>query len=964
VIRGTRPGFWARSEGVAADSLEQDDSSSSPGEEPDDSTRSYGRILAIVLVLSAVALVVIRLGASLIGLQVFLGLDLLYLFAPWSSLPGNHPVTSSIYISDQLDGTIPAFHEVAQRLLHGDVASWSSLTGGGSPLLATPDYALISPGRWVYLFLPIWLAPGWSKLLEMAFAAIFTYLLVRRLRGSKVAAGVAGFIYPMTGFMIAWTNWPHVAVGSAIPMLFWAIERFVQERRVRAAIPIALAVALLLFGGFPAVAGQTLYLAGGYALVRLISRHRADIRQLLRDGFIVAAGVCLGFGLAAVQLLPFANGLLADVDLSYREGGFFVHDSLVSMLSTVFPMSMAGNHLSSGASPMDLSTYVGATVLLLGVLGAFYALTGRIRGSAGVYFVGMIVFIVGLLWFQGTWSNWMNHLPVFHGNPINRLRSQLGLPVAVLAAAGFDLLRGTSLSRGWARVPGSRLRWLTALVAVVMCGLVLAVGNKIADGPYNGLSDNKWPDVLIAGVPLVVIAILLLIGIRVRVARMLAMIAVIASVSLQAIAASGFYWPTAARSEFYPTTDGIRYLQQNLGHDRIATLGYAIRPNITAYFGLRSLNGHIFFPKPMKKVILGIDPGAFPGATYSIFWPWNVDAVTSPGLGRMGVRYAVGEANTVVPGQLNTLVPLYGAADPLPAESSTKPLSAGVAIRQTIRGGDLRGVNIPLTAASPTQITVALKRFDGTTIARNARGVAAGTTTVPVPLAADLAGGASAADSSKPITVEISSSAPGAAITTDAAGRVRLQAVRPDPKTSRIRLAYAGDNLVVWERLDYLPRIHWASGATAISNDGARLAAVTKSPLDLHGVVLADEPPAGFVSTEVQPRQVKVEEDSGDTIRVHVNTNHAGFVVVSDNIQKDFKASVDGRSAQIADADYAGGAVFVEAGSHEVVLHYDPAGRLTGARLTALSAVVLTLMALPPLWWGRIRRLAKRRTQA
>jgi len=474
-------GISARTDGVATDPVERDEDISSAADATDGES-GHGRILAIVLALSAAALVIIRLGASLIGLRVFLGLDLLYMFAPWSSLPGSHPVTSSIYISDQLDGTIPALYEVAQRLLHGDVASWSSLTGGGSPLLATPDYALISPGRWVYLFLPIWLAPGWSKLLEMAFAAIFTYLLVRRLRGSKVAAGVAGFIYPMTGFMIAWTNWPHVAVGSAIPMLFWAIERFVQERRVRAAIPISLAVALLLFGGFPAVAGQTLYFAGGYALMRLIARHRRDIRRLARDGLVLIAGVFAGFGLSAVQMLPFVNGLLVDVDLSYREGGFFVHDRFVNMLSTVFPMSFAGNQLSTGASPMDLNTYVGATVLLLGVLGAFYALTGRIRGSAGVYFVGMIVFIVGLLWFQGPWSNWMDHLPVFHGNPINRLRSQLGLPVAVLAAAGFDLLRGNLTESGLGPRSG-------VTPAVADCS---GRGRHVRLGARCGQQDRRW----------------------------------------------------------------------------------------------------------------------------------------------------------------------------------------------------------------------------------------------------------------------------------------------------------------------------------------------------------------------------------------------------------------------------------------------------------------------------------------
>ena len=98
--------------------------------------------------------------------------------------------------------------------------------------------------------------------------------------------------------------------------------------------------------------------------------------------------------------------------------------------------------------------------------------------------------------------------------------------------------------------------------------------------------------------------------------------------------------------------------------------------------------------------------------------------------------------------------------------------------------------------------------------------------------------------------------------------------------------------------------------------------------------------------------------------RVRVQTTRAGYVVVTDNIQTDFKASVDGRSAPVVDADYAGGAVYVEPGTHEVALHYEPAGRQTGARLTGVSAAVLALAAVPPLWWVRIRRLGRRLTKA
>ena len=943
---------------ISALSEAQDEPADLPGHPSEG--RAYGRILAITLGLAALLLVVVRMGASLIGLRVFVGLDLLYLFAPFSSLPGAHPLTSSLHVSDQMDATLPALHEAAQRFLHGDIAGWSSLVGGGAPLLATPDFSLLTPGRWLFLILPAWLAPVWAKLLEMAFAAIFSYLLVRRLNGSKIAAGLAGFVYPLTGFMIGWTNWPHVTVAAIIPMLFWSIERFVQERRIRSAVPVALATALLLFGGFPAVAGQALYFGGGYALVRLISEHRRRLRALARDIALLMGALALGIGLTAIQLLPFAQRTLSNVDLSYREGGFFVHDSYVYLLNTVFPDSFSGNQLGSGASPMDLNAYIGSVVLLLGVLGLFHALSGRIRGTAGLYFIGMILFIVGVLWFQGAWSNWIDRLPLFHGNPINRIRSQLALPVVVLAAAGFDLLRGTRMPRGWWNWSSEAARRPALAVAAAVTAVLVVLGIRISSPDMIGLARHRRPDVLLAIVPLVLILVLLLAALRLRIARLLALVVVLFSISAQALAATSFYWPTGSRAQFYPSTAGIRYLQQNLGDDRMATLGYAIRPNVTEYYGLRVLNGHAFFPKDLHRLITAIDPPAFVGNTYSAFNPAVAKVINSPGLGRMGVRYMVGEANTLVPSSPDSALFILGSPDPTAAAAGTAPMPPGTEMSTTVAGGSLRAVNVPVTTTAPTSsITVTLKASDGTVIASNKRSISTGADLLPIPLAADPAPGTGSTRSGR-LTVEISADTPGVTVETDAAGRPLVQPVRPSAADNRVRVAFAGENLVVYERLDYVPRIHWASRATVITDPNTRLNAVTTSPLDRNAVILDASPPAPLAANTAAPQQFTVEEDSGDTVRVHVDTASAGYLVVADSVHGDFDATVDGHRRDVVSADYAVGAVYVPAGDHEIALHYDPPGRSSGTRITALSAVVLIVAAVPPLWWRKLRRRGNR----
>jgi hypothetical protein len=919
------------------------------------------RALGIAFAVSVAALLGYRLGASLVGARVFLGLDLLYRFEPWESSP--HPAgftTSSLYVSDHLDYFIPGIREAVTRLWHGDLAGWSSAVGGGSPLLTTPNFGLLSPGRWVYFVMPTSLAPGWAKLLEMAFAALFTYLLVRRLSGSKLAGGIAGFVYPMTGFMIAWTNWPQVAVGCVIPAVFWAIERYVQEQRLRAAVPVALACALLILGGFPAVAGQTLYFAGGYALVRLLSTFGRDVKALARHALSLGAALALGFGVAAFQLLPFATQFLEQVDLSYRDRGFFAGSPWHYLLSATFPASFGGNQLWVGASPMDINTYVGATVVLLAALGTMAALSGRLHRSAGGYFVFMVVAVLGLVYAQGGWSAWLDHLPVLHGNPIGRIRSQLGLPVAVLAAAGFDALYRGALDTGWTRYLRPGWNWITMAVAAAVAMLIGSAGWLMTSGRVVNISapGRVQRDVLLAVVPVAVALLLMVLGMRSSRARPAALFVLAVSIVAEAFAATSFYWPTAGRSSMYPSDDAIVFLKQHLGDDRLATLGYAMRPNATQYYGLRTLNGHAFLPERMRDLIRATDPSAFQGGpTYTILNPAVSAVIDTPGLDRLGVKYLVGSIDSVVPGTASTPQLLPGVPDPLAHAEGTLPLQRGRWYSQKTRGGPIRGVDIPLSLAGRTAVTVALRDQAGRVFAQTTRHADAGTWTVPVPLAAEIAPSRSSA-----VTVSIRVDVDGVQARRGAGAALVLQAVRPPAVDNTARLAFAADGVVIWERLNYLPRIRWDGRATVIRDPAKRIAAVARAPAERDTVILSSPPRPALAAAGSDVSRLRVRSDRGDTVRVSADASQPGYVVVSDNIQQDFVATVDGHRADIVAADYAGGAVYVPGGRHEIVISYAPGAERSGAAISVGSAILLVLVGLPPaLLVGLRRRLRLRR---
>ncbi len=154
----------------------------------------------------------------------------------------------------------------------------------------------------------------------------------------------------------------------------------------------------------------------------------------------------------------------------------------------------------------------------------------------------------------------------------------------------------------------------------------------------------------------------------------------------------------------------------------------------------------------------------------------------------------------------------------------------------------------------------------------------------------------------------------------------------------------------MWARPDSLPRIRWASGTRVIADEAARLDAVAHTRLPADTVVL-DSPGE---ATDGRSAQVSVVEDSGDTIRVTVDARGAGYLVVADNVQTDWVATVDGTQHRIVAADHAVGAVHVDAGEHEIALRYSPRGRTTGIWLSAAAALLMIAAAVPPRFWRRL----------
>ena len=84
-----------------------------------------------------------------------------------------------------------------------------------------------------------------------------------------------------------------------------------------------------------------------------------------------------------------------------------------------------------------------------------------------------------------------------------------------------------------------------------------------------------------------------------------------------------------------------------------------------------------------------------------------------------------------------------------------------------------------------------------------------------------------------------------------------------------------------------------------------------------------------------------------------MNAQGAGFLVVADALQSGWTVEVDGRRAELMDADHAGVAVRVPEGRHTVTLHYTPGGWRLGQVLSALTMLGLAGVVI---WDVRRRR--------
>lgn len=894
----------------------------------------------------------------------------------------------------------------ARAVREGRWPLWNPDTFLGAPFFANPQTSMLYPGTALFYLLPLAYAYSLSIIVHVFLAGVFTYAFARSAWGvRRVAAfiGAAGFAFG--GFLSSQVGHINQMSASAwLPAIALCADRAARTRDPRWALGGAVALAIQLLAGHAQESYMTVWVVALLLLWRGTigaapgSSTRAlggagpdhwSPRTLGASIWVGAVVVVLGFGLAAIQLLPTAELSAASI----RGGGMTDAEAV----SFSLPPPSLVRSLMPGYwfnLPSEELGYIGGVGLSFAALALLFGRWRPTICAAGLAAFGLFLALGGA---NPLYVPLLHHVP---GLALFRVPSRwlfvYTFGAAGLAALGADwaLRQPSPASVEGMPSPTHGFRWRVALLgaflalaAMVATPSIAAVHGRIAALWVGALAipvagawiARRWPSAIIG-------------------------------VLLTAVLLGELMWAAMDLPQRYPAPAMVMD-----SHRAVPT-----------YLAERHAGERILSVAPTEYRLEDEDqllqryPGLAPGAVFAFTSALKLDEVMSPNVPlRYGLSTLDGYDGGVLPlRRFLQVASLLAPADELRADGVVRTRLIAVPearllklfdVRAVIANGafdvDVAGVHfdvataralgdgqslrVDLATPSVAQGISILGSIDGQSdrpgegrmVVTHSDGLredvplrvgervfpatAPGPDSAPQPTAGLSRGGRR----DTAVRIPLNPASPVRSIqlewTGSGAWSVRAATlIRADGTQDQLVLD-AGLNritfpiLKVYEPVDRRSAIPLVPDAEVASDDDAlrRLSAAPSGDLD-RIVYLAPEtgnPPAAIGSGRGQgtatfrrrsgrPERLEFERAEG---------GGGGFLVVDDAWFPGWNAEVDGRPTPLYRADVDFKAVYVPPGAERVTLTYEPASVRWGAAATALTALTMVLLWV---FAGRSRR--------
>jgi hypothetical protein len=262
----------------------------------------------------------------------------------------------------------------------GHFPLWNPMIMGGLPYIdvVTHGDAVYPPTAALREVMPVYEAMNVGFFLHYILLGFLTYLFLRRLGASWIGAVTGGIAYQLSGLIVSYVHPGHdgkLFVSTMLPLAFLALLAALRDRRTWGYPLLAVAVALCLLSPHVQTTYYMLIASALFAIYLTFGEPSAEPlgKRVTRLALTLAA-VIVGFGIAAVQILPF----IQYIPHSPRAAGYAVD------YQGTTSFGIPWNHIPEfiiagftgdaetywGSNPLKLhSEYLGLPVVALALLG-------------------------------------------------------------------------------------------------------------------------------------------------------------------------------------------------------------------------------------------------------------------------------------------------------------------------------------------------------------------------------------------------------------------------------------------------------------------------------------------------------------------------------------------------------------------------------------------------------------------
>jgi len=366
----------------------------------------------------------------------------------------------------------------------GHVPLWNPEIFGGMPYvgaLGTGD--ILYPTAFLRLVLPTATVMNIGFFVHYILAGVFMYLLLRRLPVAWSGAVVGGVAYQLSGLVASYAQPGHdgkLVVTALLPLVLLGLIVGMRDRRLWGYGVTALGIGLSILSQHVQMTYYMLVAAGLFALYLCFGTGTATTSDRIRVLGLASVAIALGFGIAAIQLLPAFEHMPLSARAVSVQGGFagsttygipWVH------IPEFFLKNFVGwGHPGTYWGPNGLklhSEYLGLPVIALALLGAGAGKDARLRlWLAGI---GLLFLLIGLGKGTPFYHLWWSVMPY-----VKQMRAPgmayfvVVFVVACFAAFGVERLEG--------RADGARCKshvraWLIAAGVLALLAVAGVFGN-------------------------------------------------------------------------------------------------------------------------------------------------------------------------------------------------------------------------------------------------------------------------------------------------------------------------------------------------------------------------------------------------------------------------------------------------------------------------------------------------------